>query len=200
MMIFIKKSLVFFATPKTGSTAFHRALSPKADMVFDNVPKIKHISPKMYNRRFASYVEPMMPTSAMSLAVIREPIDWLGSWYRYRARPEIAGSENSTAKISFDQFVEAYLSDTQPSFAKIGAQSQFVTGGGDQPLVTHLWRYDAIADLRLFLSLHLEHDFKLNKANVSPKQKIDLSPENKRALMDVFAKDFDLFENAIGAD
>jgi hypothetical protein len=131
MMIFIDKSLVFFATPKTGSTAFHQALGPKADMLFNNNPRAKHLSPKVFNNKLDSFISPMMPNDPITLAVIRDPIDWLFSWYRYRSRPELADSANSTAKITFDEFVQAYLSNDKPSFANIGAQARFVTGGTD---------------------------------------------------------------------
>ena len=45
MMIFIEKSLVFFATPKTGSTAYHQALGHKAEMFFSKSNQVKHRQP-----------------------------------------------------------------------------------------------------------------------------------------------------------
>lgn len=198
MMIFLNKGLIFFATPKTGSTAFHKGLGPKADILFSKSPKVTHIAPKRFDRMIAPYALPLMNTPIISVAVIREPIDWLGSWYRYRQRPETLHSPNSTKNISFDTFVENYLSDDKPQYAKVGRQAQFITGGGDTPLVTQLWRYDAISDLSVFLRVHLGINFTLDTVNVSPKRDLSLSDQNRAALTSHFAKDYDLYENAIG--
>jgi hypothetical protein len=200
MMIFLDKGLIFFSTPKTGSTAFRKALGPKADILFSKSPKVTHITPKRFNKMIAPYALPLMNEPITSVAVIREPTEWLGSWYRYRKRLETASLSNSTKDISFDTFVENYLSDDKPSYAKVGRQAQFVTGGGETPLVTQLWRYDAISELTLFLNLHLGINFTLDTVNVSPKLDLTLSDENQTALKTYFAKDYDLYENAIGAE
>ena len=198
-MIFLDKGLIFFATPKTGSSAFHKALGSKADILFSKSPKVVHITPKRFGKLIAPYALPLMNAPVTSIAVIREPIEWLGSWYRYRQRPKINNTPNSTQNISFDTFVADYLSNNKPSYANVGRQAQFLTGGGDAPLVSQLWRYDAITDLTLFLKLHLGIDFTLETVNVSPKRELILSGQNHAALKSHFAKDYDLYENAIGS-
>ena len=45
-----------------------------------------------------------------TVCVIREPIDWLGSWYRFRSRSS-APKAKSTKGISFETFVEGYLDE-----------------------------------------------------------------------------------------
>ena len=200
MMIFLNKGLVIFATPKTGSTAFHKALGSKADILFSQSPKVTHITPKRFDRMIAPYVLPLMNHPVTSITVIREPIDWLGSWYRYRQRPAKLNSLYSTKDISFDTFAESYMADEKPPYANVGRQAQFITGGGNTPLVTQLWRYDAIADLTIFLRVHLGINFTLETINVSPKADLILSDENRAALTSYFAKDYDLYENAIGTD
>lgn len=200
MMIFLEKGLIFFATPKTGSTAFHEVLGPKADISFSKSPKVKHITPKRFDRMIAPYALPLMNAPIISIAVIREPVEWLGSWYRYRQRSESINSPTSTKDISFDTFVEHYLSDDKPSYAKVGRQAQFITGGSEAPLVTQLWRYDAIADLTIFLNVHLGINFTLDTINVSPKLNLTLSDTNLTALKSYFTKDYNLYENAIGCE
>ena len=49
------------------------------------------------------------------IGVMREPRDWLGSWYRYRQRPGIPDKRRSTAGMSFDAFVEAYCTEKPPA-------------------------------------------------------------------------------------
>ena len=199
MMIFIEKSLVFFATPKTGSTAYHQALGHKAEMFFSKSNQVKHITPKRFNETFRPFVSTLMPEPPTTVAVIRDPIEWLGSWYRYRSRNDMRGHPNSTAHLSFDDFANAYMSEPQPDCANVGSQALFLTGGETATLVEQIWRYDALNDLTLFLSLRLQHEFHLNPWNVSPTGDTTLSPKTERALKSYFQADYDLYENAIGA-
>lgn len=200
MMIFIEKSLVFFATPKTGSTAFHQALGHKAEMFFSKTNKVKHITPRRFNETFKPFVKTLMPAPPTTIAVIREPIEWLGSWYRYRSRDALHGHSNSTATMSFDTFAQAYMSPQQPEFANVGSQANFLMGDGSEKLVEQLWRYDAINDLTTFLNLRLQHEFKLKPRNVSPAKDTRLSNETLHALQGHFARDYALYETAIGSD
>ena len=48
------------------------------------------------------------------VSVMREPIDWLGSWYRYRTRdarkdPAHRNSANYTGNVRFEEFVRAVI-------------------------------------------------------------------------------------------
>ncbi|MFT7107526.1 MAG: hypothetical protein ACJAVT_002050 [Yoonia sp.] len=42
------------------------------------------------------------------MAIVRNPIDWLGSWYCYRTREDLIGHENCTRDISFNDFALEY--------------------------------------------------------------------------------------------
>ncbi|GLQ34415.1 gamma-glutamyl kinase [Amylibacter marinus] len=192
MLIFLQKKLVLFATPKTGSTALHTALAGKSDILFKNAPAAKHISPQRYSKTMQPLVEDLAKGTCETLAVIREPLDWLGSWYRYRSRAALSGHQNSTADISYDQFVADYLSDKRPPHAAVGSQANFLSCTPD-----YLWRYDCMNSLSIFLSLRLEHRFDLQQMNVSPIKTLRLSPNNTAALRDYFKPDLDLYETAI---
>jgi hypothetical protein len=82
------------------------------------------------------------PGPIETLAVMREPISWLGSWYRFRRRPFMEGKPNATFDVSFDDFVSAYMQGDPPGFANVGSQSKFLeprpTGTG----VDHMFRYE----------------------------------------------------------
>lgn len=200
MMIFIQKSIVLFATPKTGSTSFHNALAAKAEICFAKTGFYKHISPRRFDQTFKSFIETISPAPLTKIAVVREPIEWLHSWYRYRSRDSALGSQASTSDISFDQFVEAYLGDNRPAFANIASQSKFLTTESSELAVDQLWSFTALNDLALFLSLQIGHEFTLPSANVSPKLTFELSPENHKALESHFKLDYALYRGAIGND
>lgn len=196
MMIFLDKKLTILATPKTGSTALHMALGPHSDLLFKNAPAAKHISPSRYAKELAPFVDNLAGGECETLAVIREPLDWLGSWYRYRTRGDLDGP-NSTKGITFDQFIEGYLSSDKPKYAKVGAQARFL-GKPESKKLTYLWRYEDLDSLQTFLSLRLDRQFKLERKNVSPPLDLSLSPENLKAINEAFKPDFELYETAIG--
>jgi hypothetical protein len=175
MLMFWKAKLVLLAVPKTGTTALEKTLTAHADAAILNPPAKKHVTAQRYRNQLAPFFENRGERKLETMAVIREPIDWLGSWYRYRARPEIAGSAASTAGIGFEAFVEAWLSVPEPEFARVGRQSRFVSDASGTVIVDHLFRYEQLDEAVAFLETRLGQRLVLPRRNVSPKVRLDLS-------------------------
>ena len=120
MLIFSRYNLVLLAVPKTGSTALKVALGQEADGRFGNPPEMKHLPLYRYN----CFVRPLLQLGTgqdpEAFALIREPISWLRSWYRYRARNSTARLPTSTCHIRFDQFVRETMLDDPPPYAQVG--------------------------------------------------------------------------------
>ena len=121
MLVFFQERLAFLSVPKTGSTAYQTALSEKADLVISNPPPLKHAPIYRYNRWIRPMYERVCGVELETLAVMREPISWLGSWYRYRRRPFMKGKPNSTHDVSFDDFVLGYIKGKRPPYADVGS-------------------------------------------------------------------------------
>ena len=170
MLVFWKARLVLLAVPKTGTTALEAALAPSADAAIVNPPGLKHMTLRKWRRDLAPVFEQNGRRPMETVAVMRDPVDWLSSWWRYRSRPELDGQKNSTAGISFDDFVRDWLSDTPPDHARIGSQATFLEGGVD-----HLFRHDRPEPLRMFLSERLGLAVSTGRANVSPRRDGKLS-------------------------
>ena len=43
------------------------------------------------------------------VCIIREPIDWTASWWRYRSRPATVGKASYTGDMSFDEFADRVI-------------------------------------------------------------------------------------------
>ncbi|CUH30790.1 hypothetical protein JSE7799_00886 [Jannaschia seosinensis] len=188
MLIFWKQKLVLLAVPKTGSTALEAELAPVADVAVVNPPGLKHCSVRKYRNRLAPFFERDGQRPMELVAVMREPIDWLASWFRYRARTALDGQANSTARVDFDAFVAAYLSDAPPDYARVGSQAKFLEGGVD-----HLFRYDRFPDLVAFLETRLDRKIELSEKNVSPARDALLSDALHDRLLHERRRDFDLW-------
>lgn len=195
MLAFFKERLVFLAVPKTGTTAYETALAARADMVITNPPELKHAPVYRYNRFFRPMFEKVCNTEMETLAVMREPISWLGSWYRYRRRPFMIGKTNSTHGISFDDFVRAYSKGNSPDFANVGSQAKFLEPRPNGTAVTHLFRYEQPDLLDAFLANRLGIDLWPPRENVSPEMTLTLSPEVEREYRRKCAADFALYES-----
>lgn len=192
MLVFWKLKLVLFAVPKTGTTALESALSSDADAAILNPPGLKHCTVRKYRKELATFFEQGGRRPLASVAVMREPVEWLGSWFRYRARDSLNGHENSTAQMTFDSFVEGYLADNAPPACKVGSQATFLAGGVD-----HLFRYDDQAGLLAFLENRLERKINLKRENVSPAADLALSDGIRDRLMIERRDDFELWHRLI---
>lgn len=194
MLVFWKQRLVYLATPKTGTTAIEAALEPLASVVIQRPPELKHTSVHRYWKHLAPFLEKAADEDFMVVAVMREPIDWLGSWYRYRQRGAGVAPEKSTRGLSFDGFVEAYLSDPQPEFANVGSQGRFLLPERG-PGADRLFRYDDMAGFVHFLEERLDCEITLPRLNVSPAGATALSPALEERLRGAFARDFALYDS-----
>ena len=195
MLVFWKARLVMLAVPKTGTSAYARALAPLASMVVSDPPELKHAPVYRYNRFFRPMFEKVGGEMEL-LAVIREPVDWLGSWYRYRQRDFLEGKPTSTRGLSFDQFCEAYARGERPPFANVGSQAKFVEPRPNGISVRHLFRYENQAGLLAFLEERLGTTIDLPRENVSPRRDLSLSPEIATKLRRKCAADFETWEGA----
>ncbi len=195
MLVFWKQRLVFLAVPKTGTTAYETALAPYASMTVLDPPELKHAPLYRYNRFFRPMFEKMGAEQMDTLAVIREPVSWLGSWYRYRQRPFLDGRATSTRGISFDSFVEAYIRGDPPPYANVGSQSKFVEPRPNGTRITHLFRYEDQDRLIEFLEDRLALRLDLPRSNVSTHAPLSLSPEIATRLRRKCADDFTLWDS-----
>lgn len=195
MLVFWKQRIVLLAVPKTGTTALEQALLPHASAAILDPPGQKHVSAQQYRNRLSNFFEQRGKRPMDLVAVMREPVDWLGSWYRYRSRPQLDGKPNSTAGISFDDFVSAWLHPTRPAFADVGSQVNFLSDDKGERAVDQIFRYDRIAELVHFMEARLDTQLELPRANVSPHGPIDLSARIKDRLTREARAEFDLWDS-----
>ena len=197
MLVFWKAKLVLLAVPKTGSTALERAFLPHADVAFLNPPRLKHTTVRRFRREVAPLLDPDGGRFEL-MAVMREPVDWLSSWHRYRGRPALEGLPQSTAGLGFADFVEAWLRDDPPEFARVGRQSRFLSDAGGNLAVDHLFRHDRLKDAVDFLSDRIGAAADLELLNVSPGvPDTELPPATRARLHEHAARDFRLWEGLL---
>ncbi len=193
MLIFWRQRLVVLANPKTGTTALEETLAPHAAIVVQRPPQLKHTGANRYHRFLAPYVGDGKDHKFTVVGVMREPIDWLGSWYRYRQRKDEVDDKSTRGK-SFDDFVRAWCQETQPEFARVGSQAQFLAPiGGRQ--CDRIFRYDRMDRFLGFLEHKLQMKIDLPRVNVSPQGETRLSPDVESRLRDFGAREFEVYSS-----
>lgn len=195
MLVFHKERLAFLAMPKTASTSYHVALARRADMVVSHPAGIKHTSVYRYSRFFKPLFNKVGGVEMELLAVMREPISWLGSWYRYRRRSDLIGTSRSTHDITFDSFVQGYMQGQKPEYADVGSQANFLKTHPSGTAITHLFRYEELPRLNRFLEERLNVEISLGHRNASPEMKLELLPETERKFRRKYADEFALYDS-----
>ncbi len=195
MLVFSKARLVILSVPKTGTTAIEAALGPRADIWVQNPPDLKHAPVYRYNRFFRPMLERFVAPEMQVIAVMREPVSWLGSWWRFRQRPFMSGKANATHGVSFDDFVDAYCRGKRPGFAEVGSQAKFLEPQPNGTKVTRLFRYEDQATLLDFLENELDEKIALERKNVSPEIAMELSEEIAAKYRRKCAAEFELYES-----
>ena len=194
LLVFWNEALVFLAVPKTGTTAIEGALAPRAAMVLRDPPHLKHSPVYRYRRFLAPFFAQAGGQEMETMAVVRHPVDWLGSWYRYRYRDDLIGHPNSTRGISFDDFVGEYVKGKPAAFAAVGSQAKFLNTPDGTVGVDHLFRYDAQPRLIAFLQNRLNVRLELPQLNVSPRMELTLSAPMRDKLERKCADEFVVWE------
>lgn len=194
MLVFWKENLVLLAVPKTGSTALEGALAPRASMVLRDPPHLKHAPCYRYKRFLKPFFVQAGGQKPELMAIVRNPVDWLSSWYRYRTRSDLIGHENSTKDVSFDEFVLEYCKGQPAPFANVGSQNKFLRINDGELGVQQLFRYEAQPTILGYLEQRLKMQITLKQKNVSPKMSLSLSADVEAKLRQKRAAEFEVWE------
>lgn len=173
MLVLPQACLVVLLTPKTGSQSLAAALAPHALPVLPGI-RGRHIGSADYARNHAAAITGILGARPRTLAVMRDPLDRLGSWFRYRTRDGLADPSMATSGLSFADFIAATLDPDPPGFARIGRQDRFLGVAGQGPPVDLIADFARLGRLEAFLSEATGVPIRLPHRNASPGEPPDL--------------------------
>jgi len=172
LLISVRRRLVFLSLPKTATTSVEAALAPHCGVVVRNPPSLKHATYNAFMRDYAPILERkcrLKRSDYEVLCILREPMAWLHSWYRYRTREGVPIPERRTDKVTFSEFLEAYLAKPKPPFVRnIVDPFEFVTAKDGSVGVDRIFKYEDMEAFRRFASEMLQADIQFPVKNVSP--------------------------------
>lgn len=193
MLIFWDQRLVFLATPKTGSTAIETALEPLASCAVMGPAPLKHTDYSAYRKFVGSWLKRQSGGDFQTVALMREPLDWLRSWYRFTQRDDLETPSQSLQGVSFSGFVDRYLSSDGARELGIGTQADFLTCGGTQ--VDQIFRYEQIEEFVRFLEDRMDCLIELPRVNVPPAAETHLAADQEARLRSALASDSALYDS-----
>lgn len=193
MLCFYRARLVVLAVPKTGTEALEQTLGPHADLHLGTVGQGKHMGYRDFMTKLAPQVRQSCDGPVEIWAVMREPLEWLGSWYRFRRRAGMADPRNSTRDISFDNFVRAFCDEERAPWANLPRQSHFIVNDTSGVGPDRVFRYADHTHFVQSLAERLGRPIDLPQMNVSPSGNLDLSAEAEAQLHQTCALGFALY-------
>lgn len=192
MILSTHPAFIFVAVPKTGSSSIERSLKGYQDGALSK-PFNKHVLAMKLQKELPR----VLWEGSYRAAFVREPFDWLHSWYRYRQRDALRNPAHPrhglyTGQISFDQFALTF-SDTELMLK----QSDFICTHAGELLVNFVGRFESLQRdyVRLCHELSIEA-VELPLVNASEKSAAGLpqiSDVAKEYVEEYFRQDFELF-------
>jgi len=196
MMAVPESGFVFLSTTKTGSTAIENSFARYAQIVARRPVSLKHITVRGFNHGFAPILNNHgYPRDSYELVcVVREPVDWAASWWRYRSRPEAAGKDSYTGDLSFDEFAEQIIAGE----VRLGSMRNFVQRKDGQVGIDRMWRYENIDRMAEWMAQRIGIPTPpLRPANVSPDRETKVPPATRARLEEFYADHLAFYESAL---
>lgn len=201
MQLSTKYGFAFLCMPKCASTSVENAISDHCNLSTGGHPSIKHINIRKYKAYIEALHMELLPKKKVeTFCLMREPIEWLGSWYRYRSRKELENEKhpnhkNYTGNITFSEFLEEYLKDEKLPYAKVENQFQFVCLKDGSVGVDRIFKMEALDQVEAYLSDKIGEKIIIPRLNVSPEVAVDVDVGLCERVRDKLRKDYELYES-----
>ncbi|HEY0641875.1 MAG TPA: hypothetical protein VGD39_00540 [Nocardioides sp.] len=195
MMTFLGRGpghdFVLLALPKTASTSLERTLSPYATEVVGSPPGRKHLPARGFvHTKAHELAEQGHPRESYELVTMfREPIAWLESWWRYRARED---ARQSTADMTFEDFARRYLAGDDDAPVPKGRPAKFIHAQG-AVAVDRVFSVERPDVWSAWFSERVGAPLEFERRNASSAERGELEPATRRALEEHFVPEYDVW-------
>ncbi|MBA8802933.1 hypothetical protein FB382_001224 [Nocardioides ginsengisegetis] len=196
MMAMAQAGFVFLSMTKTGSTTIQREFERHAQLVASKPPPMKHMTARFFEASIAPVLTHygFARESYETVAMVREPVDWAASWWRYRARPGTEGRRTYTGDMGFDEFADRICTGE----VYLGSSAKFVSSLEGEVLVDRIYRYEHLDRAAAWMADKLGVKVpELASANVSPERAAAIDPATRAKLEAHYAADLEVYRSAL---
>lgn len=186
---------VWLAMPKCASTSAERVLEHEALLVLRN--ELKHTNYRSFQNRVRLTLALHWEREAYeTVCLFREPIEWLESWWRYRARPDLEGKPQWTGNQTFETWLRRYLDD-DPGLRGLGRQSRFVAYEGAELGIDRIFRFESPEVWQGWLSQRVGRELDFPRRNWSKPRELSLDPGLRRDAEAKLAPEYDIYAHLL---
>lgn len=195
MLIGVRKRFVFVANTKTASTSIDSVLATHAEIMRAGSPERKHMRLGAVAAEYGFlFNNPKFQFDTFfKFGVMREPLSWINSWYRYRRGNKVASP--LPPDMTFEEFWHARDWNTQREGGNKYLQSNFFTDAKGQNLADVIVPYERMHDYIPAIFEALKVPAGLPHKNVSTVREtpLELSPELRAEMQDFYAPDYEIY-------
>lgn len=194
MLIGVKKRFVFIANSKTASTSIEKALVGHAEIQRGGTPQRKHILLRAALREYDFLFgrEGYGAGGFFKFGVMRDPVEWIQSWYRYRKGNKVA--YRLAEGTSFADFWQDWLANPAKS-GKKRLQSNAFTRMNGTLIADYIIPFPDLESQFATIMQGLGIDAKLAHQNVSKIRELD-APPSEELMTEIhayFAEDYAIY-------
>lgn len=180
MLVFGDAKLIYVATPKTGGTAVETAyqqFSSYRSKLLD--VRSMHVTAEKARKIYGD--------GFTIVGLIREPVSWVCSKYRYLQGPTLhAGHVYSTREVSFSDFVDRVCLHQKPWPEPHHWQHQYLRGADV------VFQYEQFDLFEQFMLDRLGFSVDIDRIHVSPIVDVNITDELRRKMLYALSEDVDL--------
>lgn len=206
MLISVEKRFVFIANTKTASTSIEHVLHPYCEIERAGTPKRKHTPMQQVLEIYAPmFAEPEHDLAGyFKFGVMRDPIQWITSWYRYRKGNDVESP--LPADLSFADFWARRDWNIASAEGRPNLQQSLFCGSDGGPLVDVIIPHHQLGPMFGEICDLLGIARPLERHNVSLLEDAGtVSPDLMAEMRAFYAQDYALFDqldqiNAAGMD
>lgn len=200
MQMSTQHRFAFLCMPKCASSSIESAIAEHCNINFSGNDRFKHIDAQDFQTFVMGYTRKVQRhLKITTFCLMRDPVDWLFSWYRYRQRKDLQNPDhpfahNYTGNMSFDDFARDFMrEDERPSYANLPTQSDFLLLDNGEVGVDRVYSMERLDLVAEFLSERIGQPIELPHKNRAPSLPMTLSPPVREALEQSLARDIELF-------
>ena len=181
-LVFPDHKLAYIAVPKTATVSVEKAFGEYAHEYSPDAPlAVLHMNLQQVTERYGEVT---------TVAVVREPFEWLSSFHRYMGGPHYRGTPWDMSHMTFERFAQKYMMGQILWPEPFRRQCDYVTNRKTGAVVDILFAYENIAHLVSYISAKISRRVELGVHNKSPDGPSVLSDEAAAGLRDYMSDDF----------
>lgn len=183
MLYFPQARLAYVAVPKTGGTAIETAFEHLSEVKHDFSSQVMHMPASWLKKKYGPEVE--------IVGIVREPVDWLKSKYRYLSGEHfLFGDMHSTRLIGFDGFLRRVMRGEKAWPEPLSFQHSYLD------CADTIFQYEQFDLFVQYMNTRLGVSVEVPRKNVSPIVDISVGSDMVDAILQRFRGDADLHRAA----